>query len=116
MSQEPVMRNRDSDGNPMGSGAQKRRQLRQERASHSTPITVDSINAEVLYRLIHTILQHGGALRIGATRDGGAWAIGIYGYGEPWTEYCRGNEDVNDYLFQLTQDLAGDAGNDAPGG
>jgi hypothetical protein len=41
-------------------------------------------------------------LRIGVTRDGGAWAFGIYGDGgDPHTEYVRPSEDVNAYLRDL---------------
>lgn len=47
------------------------------------------------------ISRHGGAIRFGYTRDGGAYAIGILGDGEPYTEYVRPNEDIEEYLRQL---------------
>jgi len=40
----------------------------------------------------------GGAVRFGYSRDGGAYAIGIYGDGDPYTEYCKPSEDLNEFL------------------
>lgn len=37
----------------------------------------------------------GGAVRFGLTRDGGAYAVGIYGDGEPYTLYIRPRESID---------------------
>lgn len=40
---------------------------------------------------------------MGLSRDGGAFAFGIYGDGEPYTEYVGATEDVNEYLRELAR-------------
>lgn len=40
----------------------------------------------------------GGAVRLGYSRDGGAFAIGIYGDGEPYTEYLPPDGDLDEWL------------------
>lgn len=43
--------------------------------------------------LTEALVAVGGALRLGATRDGGAWALGIYQGDDYATEYVRPAED-----------------------
>lgn len=60
------------------------------------------VDAEQLRSTIGAVTRGGGALRLGTTRDGGAYSIGIYGDGpEPYTEYVRPNEDLNEFLADL---------------
>lgn len=47
-----------------------------------------------LRECIAVVASRGGALRFGYTRDGGAYAIGIYGDGDPYTVYVRPSEDM----------------------
>jgi len=82
--------------------ASKRAAKRAKRKSEVKRINIASLDTEVLVYALLWAIQAGGAIRIGATRDGGAWAFGIYGDGEqPYTEYIRGDEDVNEYLSDL---------------
>jgi hypothetical protein len=68
----------------------------------SEKVSASDIETELLRDVVGVIVAHGGALRIGVTRDGGAWAFGIYGDGgDPHTEYVRPSEDVNAYLRDL---------------
>jgi len=60
--------------------------------------------AQLQYTIV-AVASHGGALRIGYSRDGGAYSIGIYGDGDPYTEYIRPNEDINAYLGRLAEDF-----------
>jgi len=60
---------------------------------------------EALQYTIVAVASHGGALRLGYSRDGGAYSIGIYGDGEPYTEYVRPQEDINAYLGRLAEDF-----------
>lgn len=53
---------------------------------------------------ISAIAGNGFAVRFGYTRDGGAYAIGVVGDGEPFTEYVRPNEDIDLYLDGLIID------------
>lgn len=64
-----------------------------------------SVNAELLVHAIATVSFTGGALRFGYTRDGGAYAVGVYGDGpEPYTDYIRPGEGVDEYLAELIRD------------
>jgi len=57
-----------------------------------------SCDANKLLHAIETAARCGGALRFGYTSDGGAYAIGIYGDGDPYTEYVKPSEDLNLFL------------------
>jgi hypothetical protein len=51
-----------------------------------------------------TVALAGGALRLGYTADGGAYAIGVYGDGpEAYTEYIRPSENLDKVLSELEQ-------------
>lgn len=63
-----------------------------------------SCNPTTLMGAISAVAQDNGAIRLGYTRDGGAYAVGIYGDGEPFTEYIRPGEDINEYLEGLIRD------------
>lgn len=80
---------------------EQRREARRQRKA---------VNLEQLYlkewqELLEFCLNVGGAVRIRVSRDGGAWAVGIYGFGEPFTEYCGGDEDLAEFLASLLGDL-----------
>ena len=64
------------------------------------------VNADVLLHAIAIVAYRGGALRFGYTRDGGAYAIGIYLGGDHFTEYVRPSEDIDGYLANLAADLS----------
>lgn len=62
------------------------------------------VEGELLTRAVAAVARHGGALRLGYTRDGGAYAVGVYGDGDPFTEYVPPSEDINEYLKGLIED------------
>lgn len=55
-------------------------------------------DAGLLHQLIQVIAAMGGAARFGYSRDGGAFSIGVYGDGEPYTEYVGGSGDIDYHL------------------
>lgn len=59
------------------------------------------VNAQELLETIGIVAARGGALRFGYTRDGGAYAIGVYGDGQPYTIYVKPSERVEDYLEDI---------------
>jgi hypothetical protein len=61
-------------------------------------------SADSVSSAICAVTQHGYAIRFGYTRDGGAFAIGIIGDGDPFTEFVRPNEDIDAYLNGLADD------------
>lgn len=52
----------------------------------------------LLVKLIDTVTSRGGAVRFGYTRDGGAYALGLYYGGESTSEYCRPSESLDGFL------------------
>lgn len=61
------------------------------------------VSAEKLRDTISAVTLRGGALRFGYTRDGGAYALGIYGLGETYTEYLRPSDNVEGFLDELAE-------------
>ena len=72
----------------------KRRRRQQDDA------VADWGNAEpkLLASVIAGVTANGGAVRFGYSRDGGAYALGIYGDGDPFTEYFPATQDVDPWL------------------
>ncbi len=60
-------------------------------------------NPQLLVDVVEIVAVRGGALRFGYTTDGGAYSIGIYGDGKPYTEYVRPAEDIDKYLEDLRE-------------
>lgn len=98
----------------MGSSAQdlSARNKGSRRGKHRTASIVDynAIQSQLLLEAIRVIARSGGALRFGLTRDQGAYALGIYGEGDPYTEYMHSPEDFSELLRELIRDYGeGDA-------
>jgi hypothetical protein len=68
-------------------------------------VDIEQIDPAVLLSTIAAVVRIEGALRLGVSRDGGAFAIGIYGDGDPYTEYVGADEDINEYLGKLREYL-----------
>lgn len=63
-----------------------------------------SVNAEDIRHAVSAVGSIGGALRFGYSRDGGAYAVGVYGLeSEPYTDYLRPGDDVSAYLCGLAE-------------
>lgn len=62
-------------------------------------------NPQKVLDAITAVSQLGAAIRFGYTKDGGAFAIGIVGDGEPYTEYVRPSEDIDLYLVSVAEDF-----------
>lgn len=89
--------------------------FRKPRATTNTSEVADwgSINAEKLVRTIAIASKRGGALRLGYTRDGGAYAVGVYAGSNYFTDYVRPSEDIEGYLDSLTQSFEDYEGSEA---
>lgn len=53
--------------------------------------------------LVEVLAEQDGALRIGRTRDGGAWALGVYLGDDYATEYIRPSEDFQDAILEICE-------------
>lgn len=77
---------------------------RRRSRGNNVPADYTSIDSALLQQAIATVTGGGGAIRFGYTRDGGGYAIGILGDGEPYTEYLRPSDDVVAYFEGLIAD------------
>jgi hypothetical protein len=97
----------------MGSSAfdQSKRQ-KGKRFERKPKITVHAdwtgVSGELLRALVGTMTKDGKAIRLGYSRDGGAYAIGIYGDAEtPYTVYCGVNDDIDSFLADIITEFNG---------
>lgn len=63
-------------------------------------------SSQKLLTAVKSVTAHGYAIRFGYTKDGGAFAIGILGDGEPFTEFVRPTEDIDLYLEGIIADYS----------
>jgi len=95
---------RDSNFNPVGKSRGVRR-------GNGETADWQQVPADVLVRAIAAAANTGGALRFGYSRDGGAYAIGIYGDGDPYTDFVKPSENLGEYLedvISLFEDIKDD--------
>lgn len=109
-----MSRGKPEDNTPAGNAArasiaaQQRAHRRRNRGSGESA-DWSCADKECIASAISAVTKHGYAIRFGYTRDGGSYAIGIVGDGEPYTEFVRPTEDIDVYLRGLTEDYAGSA-------
>jgi len=87
--------------NPRSAGNAAQRGVRSRR--EQVVANWEEADGDVLKSLIELVADSDGALRLGRSRDGGAYAVGVYGDGEPYTEYIPATEDINAYLSELAE-------------
>lgn len=64
-----------------------------------------AVSSDAIRDCIAQVGAIGGAIRFGYSRDGGAYAIGVYGLeAQPFTDYLRPGDDVAHYLDTLADD------------
>ena len=86
----------------LGSGtASKSNSSLRRKVKHQFEGDYGVIDGNLIRSAIETVVLRGGALRFGATSDGGAFALGIYDGDDRWTEYCRSDDELREYLEQL---------------
>jgi len=83
--------------------ARDRNASRRNRRRQSQPADWTSVSADAIRSAIVAASNAGGALRFGYTSDGGAYAVGIYGDGEPYTEFYTPSEDLDAALLDIMQ-------------
>lgn len=67
-----------------------------------------NVTPELLGKLVTAVTSRGGAIRFGYTRDGGAYAVGLYYGSESHTEYIRPGEDLTariDEFIEIYEEL-----------
>src|SRR5437667_5542894 len=78
-----------------GDRVQRQRESRRRNRGGAVEADWRSIDRDILANAIAAVTQHGYAIRFGYSKDMGAFAIGIIGDGEPFTEFVRPTEDIN---------------------
>jgi len=58
---------------------------------------------ELVLQLVCSVGREGGAVRLGYTKDGGAYSIGIYLGADSKTYYCNEAEGINDKVRELKE-------------
>jgi hypothetical protein len=87
--------------------AKSSRSRRSEAAGHAE---FDALDWVAIACLAEALMENDGAIRVGRTRDGGAWAIGIYLGDDYATEYVRPQEAFSDALVEIAQAWLPDGG------
>ncbi len=64
-------------------------------------------DGSAIANLVEVVTKYEGAVRFGLSRDGGAYAVGLYDGGDSWTEYLGGNEDVSEWIQELADRFSG---------
>lgn len=85
---------------------EENKRIRRDHRGSADVADFGSIEASLLVRAISAVSSRGCAIQLGYTRDGGAYRFRIVGDGEPYDEYVRPSEDVEEYLNGLILDFA----------
>lgn len=75
-----------------------------KRRSVSNDADWGSQDGDLLRELIEAVTKGDGAIRFGYTSDGGAYSVGIYGDGKPFTEFLPGSADCEEWLRGFIED------------
>lgn len=81
----------------------KAKQQRSRRAEQAGAIDVRACDWTAVAALITAFADAGGAIRVGLTRDGGAWAFGCYLGDDYATEYVRPSENLRGALIEIAE-------------
>lgn len=82
---------------------ERNKQQRSRRAESNGTIDVRGCDWTAIAALITAFGDAGGAVRVGLTRDGGAWAFGCYLADDYATEYVRPSEDFRGALIEIAE-------------
>lgn len=77
--------------------------LRKRDGEQSDVADWGSVTGTVLIDLVQLVARLGGAVRLGYTRDGGAYSVGIYLDDDRETFYCRPSDDLDGFISELTE-------------
>lgn len=84
--------------------AKQQREHRRRNRGNSDPADWTNADANKLSRAVVTLCGAGCAIQFGYTRDGGSYVIRVVGDGEPYNDYVRPSESIDEYLDALAMD------------
>jgi hypothetical protein len=82
----------------------EKRQKSTTRGSHGQVADWAGADGDQLLRTVAAVTRTGDAIRLGYTRDGGAYSVALLHNGENHTDYISPTEDINEYLKGLEDD------------
>lgn len=82
---------------------ERSKQQRSKRAERTGTIEIRDCDWTAIAALITAFGDAGGAVRVGLTRDGGAWGFGVYLGDDYATEYVRPSEDFRGALIEIAE-------------
>jgi len=88
----------------------KAKETRSRRRSSGDPANFLSCDYASILAIMGAFAEAGGAVRYGYTRDGGAYAIGVYMGDDYVTEYIRPNEDFLGAIVEIAEAWLPDEG------
>lgn len=97
MSDSKEPNTKKTSSNATSSKLERLKERRKNRGKTSAVPDYESVNSELLVRLIATVTQHG-TVTFGYTRDGGAYYINYWVDGDSIKEYVRATEDMDAFL------------------
>jgi len=80
---------------------ERSKQARGRRAQSAGTVDWSAFDWNCFVAMAEGMVSVGGAVRVGATRDGGAWAFGVYVGDDYATEYVRPAEDFEVALQEI---------------
>jgi len=91
-----------------GNKRAKAKAARGRRAASAGTVEWGGFDWACIQALTEALVAVGGAVRLGATRDGGAWALGIYQGDDYATEYVRPAENFETAIGEIVAAWCGD--------
>ncbi len=82
----------------------KKPEVKRRRRQNDAVADWGNADPGLLASVIAAVTMDDGAIRLGYSRDGGAYSVGIYGDGKPFTEYLGATEDIDEWLEGLRLD------------
>jgi len=89
--------------------AKAKEQRSRRRASNGTA-DYEAVDWNVIAALVAEMAKHQGAIRLSYTRDGGAYALGVYLGDDYATEYVRPSEDLETAIDEIAEAWLPDGG------
>jgi len=93
----------DEELNKRDNKRERQKEARGRRAANAGGIQWETFDWFAVIALTEALCRHGGALRLGQTRDGGAWAFGVYLGNDYATEYIRPSEDFGVACLEIAE-------------
>lgn len=90
----------------------KAKAQRGRRRSAGESADYQSVDWRPIVALVACLSRHGGAVRLGYTRDGGAYALGVYMGDDYATEYIKPDEDWAEALAEIATLWSPDGGDE----